>query len=193
MEKKFRAVFLDRDGTLNEEVGYLDSAGKLQMIPEAFEAVRRINESGMKAVVVTNQAGVAKGLFSEKFVRDVNDRIQGLFIEYGAQIDRFYYCPHHPSEGADPYRKICDCRKPEPGLLQQAAQDLDIDLARSYMIGDHLRDVETARRVGAKGILVTTGHGADQLKTSEITAANQPDYVAKNILEAVDWILKDRT
>ena len=193
MEKKFRAVFLDRDGTLNEEVGYLDSAGKLQMIPEAFEAVRRINESGMKAVVVTNQAGVAKGLFSEKFVRDVNDRIQGLFIEYGALIDRFYYCPHHPSEGADPYRKICDCRKPEPGLLQQAAQDLDIDLARSYMIGDHLRDVETARRVGAKGILVTTGHGADQLKTSGITAANQPDYVAKNILEAVDWILKDRT
>ncbi|HLZ18141.1 MAG TPA: HAD-IIIA family hydrolase [Smithellaceae bacterium] len=193
MEKKFRAVFLDRDGTLNEEVGYLDSAGKLQMIPEAFEAVRRINESGMKAVVVTNQAGVAKGLFSEKFVRDVNDRIQGLFIEYGAQIDRFYYCPHHPSEGVDPYRKICDCRKPEPGLLQQAAQDLDIDLARSYMIGDHLRDVETARRVGAKGILVTTGHGADQLKTSGITAANQPDYVAKNILEAVDWILKDRT
>src|SRR5512145_1749179 len=193
MEKKFRAVFLDREGTLNEEVGYLDSAGKLQMIPEAFEAVRRINESGMKAVVVTNQAGVAKGLFSEKFVRDVNDRIQGLFIEYGAQIDRFYYCPHHPSEGVDPYRKICDCRKPEPGLLQQAAQDLDIDLARSYMIGDHLRDVETARRVGAKGILVTTGHGADQLKTSGITAANQPDYVAKNILEAVDWILKDRT
>lgn len=193
MEKKFRAVFLDRDGTLNEEVGYLDSAGKLQMIPEAFEAVRRINESGMKAVVVTNQAGVAKGLFSEKFVRDVNDRIQGLFIEYGAQIDRFYYCPHHPSEGVDPYRKICDCRKPEPGLLQQAAQDLDIDLARSYMIGDHLRDIETARRVGAKGILVTTGHGEDQLKTSGITAANQPDYVAKNILEAVDWILKDRT
>jgi len=193
MGGKYRAVFLDRDGTLNEEVGYLDSAGKLQMIPEAFEAVRRINESGMKAVVVTNQAGVAKGLFSEKFVRDVNDRIQGLFIEYGALIDRFYYCPHHPSEGADPYRKICDCRKPEPGLLQQAAQDLDIDLARSYMIGDHLRDVETARRVGAKGILVTTGHGADQLKTSGITAANQPDYVAKNILEAVDWILKDRT
>lgn len=193
MGGKYRAVFLDRDGTLNEEVGYLDSAGKLQMIPEAFEAVRRINESGMKAVVVTNQAGVAKGLFSEKFVRDVNDRIQGLFIEYGALIDRFYYCPHHPSEGVDPYRKICDCRKPEPGLLQQAAQDLDIDLARSYMIGDHLRDVETARRVGAKGILVTTGHGADQLKTSGITAANQPDYVAKNILEAVDWILKDRT
>lgn len=193
MEKKFRAVFLDRDGTLNEEVGYLDSAGKLQMIPEAFEAVRRINESGMKAVVVTNQAGVAKGLFSEKFVRDVNDRIQGLFIEYGAQIDRFYYCPHHPSEGADPYRKICDCRKPEPGLLQQAAQDLDIDLPHSYMIGDHLRDIETAHRVDAKGILVTTGHGADQLMTSEITAANQPDYVAKNILEAVDWILKDRT
>jgi len=193
MEKKYCAVFLDRDGTLNEEVGYLDSAGKLQMIPEAFEAVRRINKSGMKAVVVTNQAGVAKGLFPEKFVREINDRIQGMFVEYGALIDRFYYCPHHPSEGADPYRKICDCRKPEPGLLVQAAQDLDIDLERSYMIGDHLRDIETAHRVSAKGILVTTGHGADQLQTVEITAQNQPDYVAKNILEAVDWILKDRT
>jgi histidinol-phosphate phosphatase family protein len=193
MTEKCRAVFLDRDGTLNEEVGYLDRLEKLRMIPEAFEAVRRIRQSGLKAVVVSNQAGVAKGLFSEAFVRAVHDRIQELFLGYGARIDRFYYCPHHPTEGVDPYRTICSCRKPQPGLLRQAAEDLNIDLTRSYFIGDHLRDIETAHRVGAKGVLVTTGHGSEQIATGEITAFNRPDYVAENILEAVEWILKDRT
>ena len=192
MQKKLNAVFLDRDGTINQEVGYLDKADKLVLIPGVFEAVRLINESGMKAVVISNQAGVAKGLFTETFVRQINGQIQSLLVEKGALIDRFYYCPHHPSEGVDPYRKICHCRKPEPGLLEQAAGDLDIDLSESYMIGDHLRDVETAHRVGAKGVLVLTGHGSDQLKTAEITAVNQPDYVAQDILDAVTWVLKDR-
>ncbi len=191
--KKHSAIFLDRDGTLNEEVGYLDDDDKLAIFPEAFEAVRLINQSGMKTVVITNQAGVAKGFFTEDFVRHINGRIQEMLLDQGAVIDRFYYCPHHPTEGVDPYRRICDCRKPEPGLLKQAAADLDIDLARSYMIGDHLRDVETAHRVGAKGILVMTGHGSDQLKTAEVSASNQPDFIATGILEAVNWILKDRT
>jgi len=195
MEKKL-AIFLDRDGTINEEVGYLDSMEKLQIIPAAFEAIRLINQSGMKAVVVSNQAGVAKGYFSEKFVREINGQIQSALLERGALIDRFYFCPHHPSEGNDPYRKICDCRKPEPGLLHQAAADLDIDLTRSYLIGDRLRDVETAHRAGAKGVLVMTGYGQDLMREAgpdQANKLNQPDYVAKDILEAVRWILKDRT
>ncbi|MCK7504330.1 MAG: HAD family hydrolase [Desulfobacterales bacterium] len=193
--KKNTAIFLDRDGTINDEVGYLDSADKLRIIPAAFEAVRLINASGMKAVVITNQAGVAKGLFTEEFVRKINGQIQSALLAQGALIDRFYFCPHHPTEGIDPYRLICDCRKPEPGLLHQAAADLNIDLARSYVIGDRLRDVETAHRAGAKGVLVMTGYGQDLMQEAgpdQANELNQPDYVAQDILEAVHWILKDR-
>jgi len=193
--KKNSAIFLDRDGTINDEVGYLDSADKLRIIPAAFQAVRLINSSGMRAVVITNQAGVAKGLFTEEFVREINEQIQSALLAQGALIDRFYFCPHHPTEGIDPYRLICNCRKPEPGLLLQAAVDLNIDLARSYVIGDRLRDVETAHRTGAKGVLVMTGYGQDLMQKSGPDRANelnQPDYIAQDILEAVHWILKDR-
>ena len=193
--KKNSAIFLDRDGTINDEVGYLDSADKLRIIPAAFKAVRLINSSGMKAVVITNQAGVAKGLFTEEFVREINEQIQSALLAQGALIDRFYFCPHHPTEGIDPYRLICNCRKPEPGLLLQAAVDLNIDLARSYFIGDRLRDVETAHRVCAKGVLVMTGYGQDLMQKSgpdQANELNQPDYIAQDILEAVHWILKDR-
>jgi len=193
--KKNTAIFLDRDGTINDEVGYLDSADKLRIIPAAFEAVRLINASSMKAVVITNQAGVAKGLFTEEFVRKINGQIQSAFLAQGALINRFYFCPHHPTEGIDPYRLICNCRKPEPGLLLQAAVDLNIDLARSYVIGDRLRDIETAHRAGAKGVLVMTGYGQDLMQAAGPDRANelnQPDYIAQDILEAVYWILKDR-
>jgi histidinol-phosphate phosphatase family protein len=193
--KEKTAIFLDRDGTINDEVGYLDSADKLRIIPAAFEAVRLINASGMKAVVISNQAGVAKGLFTEEFVRKINGQIQSALLAQGALIDRFYFCPHHPTEGIDPYRLICDCRKPEPGMLHQAAADLNIDLARSYVIGDRLRDVETAHRAGAKGVLVMTGYGHDLMQETGPDRANelnQPDYVAQDILEAVHWILKNR-
>jgi len=193
--KEKTAIFLDRDGTINDEVGYLDSADKLRIIPAAFEAVRLINASGMKAVVISNQAGVAKGLFTEEFVRKINGQIQSALLAQGALIDRFYFCPHHPTEGIDPYRLICDCRKPEPGLLHQAAVDLNLDLARSYVIGDRLRDIETAHRAGAKGVLVMTGYGQDLTKEAGPDRANelnQPDHVAQDILEAVHWILKNR-
>ena len=192
--KKNIAIFLDRDGTINEEVGYLDHADKLRIFPESFEAIRLINESGIKAVVVTNQAGVAKGFFTEAFVRKTNDQIQSDLIDHGARIDRFYYCPHHPTEGVSPYRKICNCRKPETGLLDQAAADLDIDLSRSYVIGDRLRDIETAHRAGAKGVLVMTGYGQDLLQNAgpdQSNEHNQPEHVAPDILAAVRWILKD--
>ena len=193
--KKNTAVFLDRDGTINDEVGYLDHADKLRIIPAAFEAIRLINESGMKAVVVSNQAGIAKGFFTEKFVRKINEQIQSELLARGAFIDRFYFCPHHPTDGMDPYRRICDCRKPEPGLLHQAAADLDIDLGRSYMIGDRYRDIETARRVGTRGVLVLTGYGRDLIEEAGPDKAdeiNQPDHIAEDLLEAVLWIMKDR-
>ena len=192
---KFIAVFLDRDGTINEEVGYLDSLDKLKLIPAAYEAIRLINKSCMKAIVVTNQSGVAKGFFTEKFVRQTHEIIQASLLQKKASIDKFYYCPHHPTEGTGIYLQNCDCRKPLPGMLLQAAHDLDIELESSYMIGDRYRDMETAKIVGVKGVLVKTGYGREVLHNvghDVATAENKPDFFAKDILEAVKWIMKDR-
>jgi len=194
MEKNI-AVFLDRDGTINEEVGYLDNQDKLKMIPAAYEAIRLINSSRLKAIVVTNQSGVARGFFTENFVRQTHEIIQAALLEKKASIDKFYYCPHHPTEGTGIYLQNCNCRKPLPGMLLQAAHDLDIELGNSYMIGDTYRDIEAAKKVGVKGILVKTGYGREVLQNVDpdaATAGNNPDFVAEDILEAVKWIMKDK-
>jgi D-glycero-D-manno-heptose 1,7-bisphosphate phosphatase len=190
--KKNTAVFLDRDGTINEEVGYLDSLDKLKIIPGAYEAIRLINESEMKAVVISNQAGVARGLFPEDFVKITHEYLQNALRKKGAYIDNFYYCPHHPTEGIEPYRQVCNCRKPAPGMLLQAAQDLNIDLTRSYLVGDRFRDMEAAKKAGVKGVLVKTGFGQSLLQydgPDKETAEGKPDFIAADILEAVRWIL----
>jgi D-glycero-D-manno-heptose 1,7-bisphosphate phosphatase len=192
---KITAVFLDRDGTINEEVGYLDSLDKLKIIPAAYEAIRLINLSGMKAIVVTNQSGVARGFFNEKLVRQTHEAIQAALLQKKASIDKFYYCPHHPTEGTGIYLQNCNCRKPLPGMLLQAAHDLDIELGNSYMVGDTDRDMEAAKKIGVKGILVKTGYGREVLQNVDpdaTTAGNNPDFVAEDILEAVKWIMKDR-
>lgn len=193
--KRNAAVFLDRDGTINEEVGYLDNLDKLKVIPAAFEAIRLINKSKMKVVVISNQAGVAKGLFSEEFVKKTNDYLREILNRQGARINRFYYCPHHPTDGEEPYRQVCDCRKPAPGMLLKAAQELDIDLKASYMVGDRFFDIAAARNAGVKGILVKTGYGKELLEDDgpdKATTENKPDFIASDILDAVRWILKDR-
>ena len=165
----------------------MDSLEKLRVFPEAFEAVRLVNQSGMKTVVITNQSGIGRGFFDEAFVDRVHEEMCGLFLGKGAVIDGFYFCPHHPTEGIGEYRQLCSCRKPEPGLLLKAAEDLDIDLGKSYMIGDMPKDVEVGQRAGAKGILVQTGYG----KVVDI-GSTHPDHIAQDILEAVKWIIQDR-
>jgi D,D-heptose 1,7-bisphosphate phosphatase len=193
--KKNIAVFLDRDGTINEEVGYLDSLDKFKIIPCAYEAIRLINESGMKVVVISNQAGVARGLFTEDFVKITHEHLLAALRQKKAHIDNFYYCPHHPTEGIKIYRQNCNCRKPAPGMLLQAAQDLNIDLTKSYLVGDRFRDMEAAKKVGVKGVLVKTGYGQKLLQDDgpdEATEEGKPDFIAADILEAVKWILKDR-
>ncbi|MBN1475015.1 MAG: HAD family hydrolase [Syntrophaceae bacterium] len=192
--KKHRAVFLDRDGTINEEVGYLEDLAKLKIIPAAFEAVRLINDAKMKAVVITNQAGVARGLFSEDFVKTANNFLHAEFLKESALIDAFYYCPHHPTEGIGSYRRECDCRKPAAGMLLQAAREMDIDLTQSYIIGDRYNDMEAGKKAGVKCVLVKTGFGQSVLQDDgpdQLTAYNQPDFIAEDILEAVRWILKE--
>jgi D-glycero-D-manno-heptose 1,7-bisphosphate phosphatase len=193
--KKNVAVFLDRDGTINEEVGYLDSLDKLKIIPTAYKAIKLINLSGMKAVVISNQAGVARGLFTEEFVKTVNNLLMDLLKKNGAIIDKFYYCPHHPVDGKGIYLQDCGCRKPAPGMLLQAARELNIDLINSYFVGDRFIDMETAKKVGAKGILVKTGYGADLLQDDgpdTATPENKPNFIATDIMDAVRWILKDK-
>src|SRR5664280_424836 len=190
--KKNIAVFLDRDGTINEEVGYLDSLDKFKIIPCAYEAIRLINESGMKVVVISNQAGVARGLFTEDFVKITHEHLLAALRQKKAHIDNFYYCPHHPTEGIKLYRQNCNCRKPAPGMLLQAAQDLNIDLTKSYLVGDRFRDMEAAKKVGVKGVLVKTGYGQELLQDDgpdEATEEGKPDFIAADILEAVKWIL----
>lgn len=187
--KKIRhpAVFLDRDGTINEEVGYLDVMDKLRLIPNAPAAIRLLNETGWKTIVVTNQSGVARGLYEESLVEEVHRRINDALKETGAVIDGFYYCPHHPEEGRPPYRQACSCRKPAAGMLFQAVRDFNIELETSYMIGDTARDMEAAAAAGVKGILVKTGYGLDNLD-GPVT----PVYIADDILAAVRWIIEER-
>lgn len=200
--KKSTAVFLDRDGTINEEVGYLDCLSNVKLYENTAEAIRMINEKGMKVVVITNQSGVARGYFTEDFVRMVHAHMAKILQSKGVIIDAFYYCPHHPTEGIGPYLKSCACRKPEPGMLIHASQDLNIDLARSYMVGDMIKDIEAAGRVGAKGVLVKTGYGLNTIReyfpagksgiNFDEKVKIQPACIADDILEAVKWILKDR-
>ncbi|HUH64831.1 MAG TPA: HAD family hydrolase [Syntrophales bacterium] len=193
--KKNAAVFLDRDGTINEEVGYLDSLDKLLIFANTADAIRLINESGMKAVVMTNQSGVAKGYFTEDFVRIVHKCIQEALKDKGAFIDAFYYCPHHHTDGIAPYVQMCACRKPEAGMLIAAAEDLNIDLRSSYTVGDMLKDIEAAGKVGAKGVLVKTGYGLNTIEKdlgAESSVICRPHYIAEDILDAVKWIMRDR-
>jgi len=184
------AVFLDRDGTINEDVGHVDRLERLTLFPASIDAVRLLNQAGWPVVVVTNQAGVAAGLVDEAFVHEVHDVLRGQFADGGATIERFYYCPHDPHAVVDTYRRDCDCRKPAPGMIYHAAADLGLDPTRSYVVGDKWSDVALARHVGATGILVRTGYG--------VTQAARPDcpadaVVVADLMAATVRILEQRS
>lgn len=147
------AIFLDRDGTLIEEVGYLGDPEGVVLLPGVPEALRRLHEAGHALILVSNQAGVARGLFTEDDVRAVNARLESLLARHDVALDAWYWCTHHPDVTGP-----CDCRKPATGMLERAAREHEVDLAGSWMVGDHPSDVECARRAGARGILVLTGH-----------------------------------
>jgi D-glycero-D-manno-heptose 1,7-bisphosphate phosphatase len=186
------AVFIDRDGTLTEEVGYVNHPSRLRLLPRSAEAIRRLNASGVAAVVVTNQAGIARGYFSEDVLHATNAALVAQLKEAGASLDGLYVCVHHPTEGEPPYRAACDCRKPAPGLLRRAAADLDLDLRASTMVGDKASDLTPARAVGARAVLVRTGYGLGEWEYRRATFATQPDHVADDLLGAVDWALAAR-
>ncbi|HUU52133.1 MAG TPA: HAD family hydrolase [Candidatus Heimdallarchaeota archaeon] len=187
---KRRAVFLDRDGTLNKDVGYPNSFEAIEVYPYSYEAVRRINSAGFLAVVMTNQSGIGRGLIEEKKVGDIHQRMLDLFFKNNARLDGFYYCPHFINSVNPKYRKDCACRKPNPGMALKAAEDLNILLKESYMVGDKMEDIEFGLNFDATPVLLLTGHGRKALrKLSE--KGLQPAYVAKDLLEAIDWILEN--
>lgn len=184
-----KAIFMDRDGTLCDEVGYVNHVDRVRLLPRSAEAVRRANEAGFQTVVVTNQAGVARGYFEEWLIDDVHDRVRHLLAEEGARLDGIYYCPHHPESRKPPYRRDCDCRKPKPGMLLRARTEMGIDLEASYMIGDTVKDIAAGRAVGATPVLVLTGYGKGELEYQSHAWTVKPEFVAGDLLDAVEWIL----
>jgi len=184
------AVFMDRDGTLSHEVGYVNHLSRFHLFPFAVEAVRLINRSGFLAVLVTNQAGVARGYFPESLVQEIHRMMIASLADGGAHLDGIYVCLHHPDQGDPPYRIDCDCRKPRPGLLRRAEKALNIDLARSWVVGDRAGDLELAWNVGARGALVRTGYGLGELTYKTPSLARPPDLVADHLLEAAVRIVE---
>ncbi len=185
-----RALFMDRDGTVCREVGYVNHPSRLELLPRSAEAIRRAREAGLLCVLVTNQAGVARGYFTEDLIHLAHARLGDLLAAEGTALDAIYYCPHHPTAGTPPYRADCACRKPRPGMLLDAARDLGIDVPASYVVGDKISDVEMAHTQGARGILVRTGYGRGEEEYGRAAWATEPDAIADDLLDAVEWILQ---
>lgn len=193
-EKGRKTVFLDRDGTMNTEVNYLHRPEDLELIPGVPQAVRQLNEAGFRVVVVTNQAGVARGYYGEEDVKHLHQYLNGQLETEGAHVDAFYYCPHHPEHGIGQYKKECSCRKPGIGMFTAADRDCPVDRERSFMVGDKLIDTEAGRRFGVRSILVGTGYGAEIRRQEKARgeAGGTPDYdwYAEDLKAAADLICR---
>lgn len=181
------AVFLDRDGTINHQVGYMNSPSRLHVYPFTGDAIRRLNEAGLPVVMVTNQSGIARGLFTEEILEKTHERLRRALQLKGASLDGTYVCPHHPKEGDDPKR--CRCRKPGTLMMKRAARDLGLDLSRSFVVGDTPGDILMGKRAGAKTILVLTGYGKGEKNYRRHLWKAEPDQIVRNLEEAVGWIL----
>jgi D-glycero-D-manno-heptose 1,7-bisphosphate phosphatase len=184
------AVFLDRDGTMIQDVGYLSRREDLQWYPWTIDAIRILNRAGFLVCVTTNQGGIGLGFYDEGFVRDLHQEMSTTVSASGGVVDGWYYCPHYPSAVIERLRIECDCRKPKPGMIRQAASDMPIDLTRSYVVGDKAADVGMAVAVGAKAVLVRTGYGQSELERHD-GAVPGAAHVAETLLEAASWILMD--
>jgi D-glycero-D-manno-heptose 1,7-bisphosphate phosphatase len=179
------AVFLDRDGTIIEEIGYLRDPARVKLIPGAAEGIRRLNGAGVPVVVVTNQAGVGRGYFLESAVADVHAEVARQLAAAGARWDAVYYCPHHPDAG-------CDCRKPRAGMFRRAAAEHGLDLARSFVVGDKISDLKAGAPLGCGTVLVLTGYGVEERERGR-AAGFAPDHVAPDLAAAADWVLRRLT
>jgi D-glycero-D-manno-heptose 1,7-bisphosphate phosphatase len=182
------AVFLDRDGTINEEMGYINHPSRFCVFPFVPEAICLLNKLDMLVVIITNQSGVARGYFTESLVIQIHNLLKNYLLEHNAYFDAIYYCPHHPVEGKGKYKKDCECRKPKPGMVLRAVKELNIDLRRSYLIGDRYKDIEFADKLNLKSGLVMTGYGRGEYEYQRHLWKLKPDIVGENLLEIVKVI-----
>ena len=183
------AVFLDRDGTITEEMGYINHLDRVQVYPWAAEAIRKLNRAERPVIVVTNQSGVARGVFTEDLLHQVHRKVAFELAAQKAKLDAIYYCPHHPNGPLEAYRVKCQCRKPATGMVMDAARRFQIDLSSSYVVGDSYRDMQLGFNAGARTILVMTGYGRGEYEHQRHRWDRLPDRIAENLLEAVDIIL----
>jgi D-glycero-D-manno-heptose 1,7-bisphosphate phosphatase len=183
------AVFMDRDGCLIEEVGYLNHPSRVRVLPRTAAAVARLNAAGIPALMATNQAGIARGYFSAETLAEINAEVVRQLAAEGARLDGLYVCTHHPTAGGPPYRQLCGCRKPKPGLLHRAAEELGLDLSRSVMVGDKPSDVEAGQAAGGASVLVLTGYGRGEWEYRRHAWTVKPDHIAEDLLDAVEWAL----
>ena len=179
-----RGVFLDRDGTISEEMGYVNHVDRLQIFPYAAEAIRQLNQAEIPVIVVTNQSGIARNIFPESLVHEVHKKMVSELAAAGAWIDAIYFCPHKSED-------VCECRKPHPGMLERAAREHSLDLAASWVVGDRYADLEMAHAAGARGVLVMTGYGRGEYELHRSTWPRQPDLVSENLKDAVLHILRN--
>lgn len=184
MNRSDIAVFLDRDGTVNAEVHYLSSPDKLQLIPRTISAIRVLNDLGVKVFIISNQSGVARGMFPESAVSVVHEALKDMLKKGDAVVDDFFYCPHLPGVADARYNRDCECRKPKPGMLHQARTKHSVELRRSYVIGDRCIDIAAGKAVGAATIMVSTGYGAQEISDCR----TEPDFFAVDLYDGVQYV-----
>lgn len=177
------AIFLDRDGTINEEMGYINHIDRFKIFPFVAESIKIFRENGFKIIVVTNQSGLGRGYFTEKLLREVHNKLVEYLAENETKLDGIYFCPHHPSEGIGKYKKDCNCRKPKTGLIEMATREHDIDLKKSFMIGDRYKDIKFAKNLNIKSGFVLTGYGKGEYEHQKQTWSFMPDFIARDLKE----------
>jgi D-glycero-D-manno-heptose 1,7-bisphosphate phosphatase len=189
-DSRLPAVFLDRDGTIIEEVGYLNHIDRVRLYPWSAKAIRKLNQAGLPVIVMTNQSGVARGYFPEELVRRVHQKIARELAARGARVDAFYYCPHYPNGPVKAYGQACHCRKPETGMIDEAAKRFKINVSASFVVGDSYRDMRMGFRAGARTVLVMTGYGRGEYAYHRQRWLRKPDQIAENLQDAAEKILK---
>ena len=181
---KNKAVFIDRDGTINVDVHYLDNPDDFKMYPEVGEGVKKLKDNGFKIIVITNQSGLARGYFTENDLADIHAKMKREIQKYDVILDGIYYCPHHPDDN-------CNCRKPNIGLFEKAIKEHDIDVKKSYMLGDKILDIGAGKKVGITTILIPEPHIRDEFMSEKDEWEFNPDYISDDFMDAVEWILKE--
>jgi D-glycero-D-manno-heptose 1,7-bisphosphate phosphatase len=184
------AIFIDRDGTINEQMGYINHLSRFHILPGVPEAIRLLNENNFLVIIVSNQSGIARGYFSLELLEQIHTYMKDSLKKSGAEIDAIFFCPHYPRSKLKEYAIECDCRKPKTGMIKQAMARFDIDLEQSYMIGDHFTDLEFADNSGLKSIMVKTGYGLGEVDFILPGFKCKPVFIADDLLDAVRWILK---